>query len=81
MAKSTEYLGELSHTDLLRVSVALATEVYELRDRLSALEEILTASGVNLAALDEPVEPAAYDAARASRRDAYVARVFAAMRD
>lgn len=76
MAAPTDYFADISKTDMMRVVVALATEVFETRDRLSALEQALSGQGVDLAVLDAPVEPAAYDDVRLKRRDAFVARVF-----
>jgi hypothetical protein len=79
MSESSDYLADLSNTDLMRITIALATEVYELRDRLQGLEHLLQEQGVDLAALNAPVEPAAYDADRLAQRDSFVARVFAGL--
>ncbi len=80
MARRTDYLADVSKTDLMRVVVALATEVFELRDRQRALEAVLRADGADLSALDAAVEPAAFDPDRRAERDGFVARVFAALR-
>lgn len=79
MPPSTDYFAALPATDLMRVVVALATEVYALTDRMRALEAVLARSGVDLRALDAPTQPAAFDLARRSERDAFVQRVFAAL--
>lgn len=81
MSQATDYFADVSKSDLMRVVVALATELYETRDRLSALEAALAAQGADLSALDAPVEPAVYDPERLAARDAYVRRVFAALKD
>lgn len=80
MSETTDYLANLSNTDLMRITVALATEVYQLQDRMHALEEVLRAGGVDLSALDEPVDPAAFEAGSSARRDEFVARVFNALK-
>jgi hypothetical protein len=71
-----DYVADLPKTELLRVSVALATELYALVDRVAALEAVLAAKGIDLAALDAPTDPAAFDAERKKRRDEFVERVF-----
>lgn len=80
MARPTDYFADVSKTDLMRVVVALATEVFEIRDRQRALEKILEADGTDLAALDAPVEPAAFEPDRLAERDLFVGRVFEALR-
>lgn len=79
MARQTDYLADVSKTDLMRVVVALATEVFELRDRQRALEAILEANGADLSVLDAAVGPAAFDPGRLAERDGFVARVFEAL--
>jgi len=79
MAAPHDYLRDIDNTDLMRVVVALATEVYALRDRMAGMERALREAGTDLSALDAPTEPAAYDGARAAERDAFVARVFEAL--
>ncbi len=79
VAPSADYFAALSSTDLMRVVIALSTEVYALTDRLRALESALSRHGVDLRALDAPMSPAAFDAARRAERDAFVQRVFAAL--
>lgn len=74
-----DFIADLPKTELLRINVALATEVYALADRLAALEVLLAAKGVDVAALDGPTEPAAFDPERTARRDAFVERVFGAL--
>jgi hypothetical protein len=74
-----DFIADLPKTELLRVSVALATEVYALVDRLAALEELLVERGVDLSLLDAPTEPAAFDEARKRRRDEFVERVFGSL--
>tara|TARA_R110002110_G_scaffold30681_3_gene108462 strand:+ start:117 stop:374 length:258 start_codon:yes stop_codon:yes gene_type:complete len=81
MATKTDYFADVAQTDLMRVVVALATEVYELRDRQRLTESLLTAQGMKLNDLDAKAEPAVYDEARLRERDAFVARVFAAMKE
>ena len=75
----TDYFDSVSKSDMMRVVLALATEIYALRDRQRVLEEILVAGGTDLARLDEPVEAAVYEPDRLAERDAFVSRVFAAM--
>lgn len=74
-----DYVADLPKTELLRISVALATELYALVDRVAALEAVLTAKGVDLAALDAPTDPAAFDTERKKRRDEFVERVFGSL--
>jgi tRNA isopentenyl-2-thiomethyl-A-37 hydroxylase MiaE len=74
-----DHLADLTHTDLMRVIVALATELYALADQLESLKEALAARGIDLAALDAPREAAAYDDAARARRDQFVARIFGAL--
>lgn len=74
-----DYFDSVSKSDMMRVVLALATEVYAMRDRQKLLENILAENGADLARLDEPVESAAYDQDRLAERDAFVARLFAAM--
>lgn len=74
-----DYIADLPKTELLRLTVVLATEVYALADRLHALEEVLAAKGIDLAALDAPTEPAAFDDTRKRRRDEFVERVFGSL--
>jgi hypothetical protein len=50
-----------------------------MRDRQIVLEDILSGCDIDLARLDEQVEAAVYDVNRLAERDAFVARVFAAM--
>lgn len=76
MADGFDHLADLSHTELMRVVVALAAETYALQDRLAALEALLAAQGQDLALLDAPAEPAAFDAARKERVAAFTERVF-----
>ena len=80
MAQTADYLADVSKSDLMRVVVALATEVYEMRDRQRALEAILAGNGTDLAALDAPADPAAFDPDRLAERDAFIARVFQALK-
>ena len=80
MARPTDYFADVSKTDLMRVVVALATEVFEIRDRQRALEAILEGADTDLSALDAPVEPAAFDPDRLAERDLFVRRVFDALR-
>ncbi len=75
MRNEFDYLADLSKTDLMRVTIALAMETYALADRLRGLEEILAARGIDLSALDAPADPAAFDEARRARRDAFAERV------
>jgi hypothetical protein len=74
-----DYFSNVSKSDMMRVVLALATEVYAMRDRQNVLEEILSGCDIDLARLDEQVEAAVYDVNRLAERDAFVARVFAAM--
>jgi hypothetical protein len=76
---SGDYFSNVSKSDMMRVVLALATEVYAMRDRQNVLEEILSGCDIDLARLDEQVEAAVYDVNRLAERDAFVARVFAAM--
>lgn len=78
-ARTTDYFAAVAPTDLMRVMVALATEVYALADRAQVLEAALARHGVDLRALDAPTQPAAYDASRRAVRDAFVQRVFGAL--
>ncbi len=78
---ATDYFDSVSKSDMMRVVLALATEVYAMRDRQKLLEGILAENGTDLARLDEPVESAAYDKDRLAERDAFIARLFAAMAD
>jgi hypothetical protein len=74
-----DYFSNVSKSDMMRVVLALATEVYAMRDRQIVLEDILSGCDIDLARLDEQVEAAVYDENRLAERDAFVARVFAAM--
>ena len=74
-----DYFETVSKSDMMRVVLALATEVYAMRDRQKLLEDILAKNGADLSRLDEPVEAATYDEYRLAERDEFVARVFAAM--
>ena len=74
-----DYIADLPKTELLRLIVALSTEVYALADRLRGLEDVLAQRGIDLAALDAPTEPAAFDERRKRERDAFVARVFGSL--
>ena len=74
-----DYFEAVSKSDMMRVVLALATEVYAMRDRQKLLEDILVKNGADLSRLDEPVEAATYDKYRLAERDEFVARVFAAM--
>jgi len=76
---SMDYIADLPKTELLRVSVALATELYALVDRVAALEAVLAAKGIDVAALDAPTEPAAFDEERKKRRDEFVERIFGSL--
>lgn len=71
-----DHFADISKTDLMRVVVALATETHALHDRLSALEALLAERGVDVSALDAPIEAAALDAERKARVAAFVDRVF-----
>ena len=64
---------------MMRVVLALATEVYAMRDRQAVLEDILSDCDIDLARLDEQVDAAVYDKDRLDERDAFVARLFGAM--
>lgn len=79
MSVPLDYFADVPKTDMMRVIVALATEVYETRDRLAALEEALLANGQNLDALDSTAEPAAYDEQKLKQRDEFVRRVFSGL--
>ncbi|MCS6987569.1 MAG: hypothetical protein NZM40_09125 [Sphingomonadaceae bacterium] len=63
---------------LVRICVGLASEVSVLADRLATLELL---SGVGPDAVDRFVPDAAERARREARREALVARVFAALDD
>lgn len=76
---SSDYFSDVAKTDMMRVIVALATEVYAMRDRQKTLENILIEGGTDLTLLDEKIEAAAFDKTRLTERDAFVSRVFAAM--
>ncbi|MDH3235967.1 MAG: hypothetical protein OEQ29_20785 [Alphaproteobacteria bacterium] len=76
MTAQTDYISDVSKTELLRIIVALSTEVYALADRQRATEAVLTAHKIDLAPLSAPIEPAVYDEERLAERDAFVARVF-----
>ena len=80
MAAQADYIPDVSKTDLMRVVVALATEVFEIRDRQRALEAILKENGADLSELDAAIEPAAFDPDRLAERDGFIARVFEALR-
>ena len=80
MVVQADYLADVSKTDLMRVVVALATEVFEIRDRQLALEAMLYENGTDLSVLNAAVEPAAFAPARLAERDGFVARVFEALR-
>jgi len=79
MNAQTDYISEVSKTELLRIIVALSTEVYALADRQRATEAVLSAHKIDLTALDAPIEPAVYDEDRMAERDDFVARVFGAL--
>ena len=79
MAEAFDHLADIPKADLMRVIVALATETYALQDRLAALEALLSARGIDLAMLDAPAEPAAFEADRKARVAAFTARVFGAL--
>ena len=64
-----DYFEAVSKSDMMRVVLALATEVYAMRDRQKLLEDILTKNGADLSRLDEPVEAATYDEYRLAARD------------
>ena len=80
MAVQADYIPDVSKTDLMRVVVALATEIFEIRNRQRALEAILEENGVDLTELDAAVEPAAFDPDRLAERDGFITRVFDALR-
>ena len=73
-----DYFEAVSKSDMMRVVLALATEVYAMRDR-QKLRRIFWQKRCDLSRLDEPVEAATYDEYRLAERDEFVARVFAAM--
>ena len=75
-ADACDHFADVPKADMMRVIVALATEMHALQDRLSALEAILAAQGIDLAPLDAPVEAAALEPARKARVTAFVDRVF-----
>ncbi len=74
-----DFIADLSKTELLRLVVGLAAEVHALSDRMAGLEAILGAQGIDLAALDAPTEPAAFDAEKKAARDAFVERIFGSL--
>ncbi len=74
-----DYVADLPKTELLRIIVALSTEVYAMADRMRAIEAILAARGIDLAALDAPTDPAAFDETRKRARDEFVQRVFGSL--
>lgn len=76
MARPTDYFADVSKTDMMRVVVAMAGELYALSDRVAGLEAILRENGIATDALDAPAEPAALDPARTAERDAFVRRLF-----
>ncbi len=76
---SGDYFSNVSKSDIMRVVLALATEVYAMRDRQAVLEDILLGCDIDLARLDEQVVAGVDDEDRLAERDAVVARVFAAM--
>ena len=49
-----DYFEAVSKSDMMRVVLALATEVYAMRDRQKLLEDILVKNGADLSRLDEP---------------------------
>ncbi len=75
----TDYFDSVSKSDMMRVVLALATEIYALRDRQRVLEEILVAGGTDLARLDEPVEAAVYEPTGWLSATLCISQVFAAM--
>lgn len=81
MAQPTDYFADVSKSDMMRVVVAMAGELYALGDRVAGLEAILRAHDIPTDALDAPAEPAALDPARTAERDAFVQRLFGAMVD
>ena len=74
-----DYFSDVSKSDMMRVVLALTTEVYAMRDRQKNLETILKESGSDLSFLDEKVEAAVFDEMRLVERDAFVSRVFSGM--
>jgi sugar phosphate isomerase/epimerase len=74
-----DYLADVSKTDLMRVIVALATEVYALQDQVEGIKQALAANGIDMAALSAPREAAAHDDRARAARDAFVARIFGAL--
>lgn len=74
-----DYVADLPKTELLRIIVALSTEVYAMADRMRGIEDILAARGIDLAALDAPTDPAAFDERRKRARDEFVQRVFGSL--
>lgn len=74
-----DFVADLPKTELLRLVVALSLEVYATADRLAVLEGVLARAGIDLAALDAPTEPAAFDAQRKAQRDAFTERVFGSL--
>ncbi len=63
---------------LIAIAVALASEVSVLADRLATLEQL---SGIGHAAVDAHVPDLAERTWREARREALIARVFAALDD
>lgn len=74
-----DYVADLPKTELLRIIVALSTEVYAMADRMRGIEDILAARGIDLASLDAPTDPAAFDEKRKRVRDDFVQRVFGSL--
>lgn len=74
-----DYIADVPKAELLKLTIALATEVFALSDRLHGIEQILQGQGIDTALLDAPQEPAAFDAGRKRERDAFVARVFGSL--
>ncbi|MBL8838705.1 MAG: hypothetical protein JNL66_20800 [Alphaproteobacteria bacterium] len=74
-----DYVADLPKTELLRIIVALSTEVYAMADRMRGIEDILAARGIDLASLDAPTDPAAFDEKRKRARDDFVQRVFGSL--
>ncbi len=79
MTTTTDYFSDVSKTELMRIVVSLATEVYETKDRLTALESILDNHNIDLTALDAPTEPAVYDDKRKEARDNFIQNVFSSL--
>lgn len=79
MGAPFDHLADVSKTDLMRVIVALATEVYALNDQVEGIKQVLATRGIDLSALSAPREAAAYDDQAREARDRFVARVFAAL--